>query len=381
MYIALTLYVKYNYLSIYMKRQRFFLIISLLVSFSLFFLFFRVITPDSEIITENKDLSRGASLIEAIIDNVSQNEPESPNLPLRMLFFGDLMLDRHVGEKINKYGLDHLLGKLNEDSFTKNYDLVGANLEGATTNNGEHYLPHNAYDFAFSPSLISELKKYNFNFFALANNHLSDQGKKGIDETYKNLSDIQFNYVGCSDAYLSSSTEIIEAKFGNDFPILNSNNCSDIILEMKNHKVGFLSLSLVYHDIDSEKIIERIKALKEKSDLVIVNIHFGLEYQAKANQKQEQLAHSMIDNGADVIIGHHPHVIQNYEVYKGKPIFYSLGNFIFDQYFSAETQEGLAIALDIDWENNLEKNEPKIDFVVYKIRTKGSQIVEITKTP
>ena len=364
-----------------MNRQRFFLIISLLISFSLLFLFFRVITPDTEIMTENKDLSRGSSLINTIVDNMGESGPESQNLPLRMLFFGDLMLDRHVGEKIDKYGLDYLLGKLNEGEFTSGYDLAGANLEGATTNNGSHYLPDNAYDFAFSPSLISELKNYNFNFFSLANNHLSDQGKKGIDETYKNLSDIQFNYVGCSDAYLSSSTEIVEAKFGNDFPILNSDNCSDIILEMKNHKVGFLSLSLVYHDIDSDEIIERIKRLKEKSDIVIVNIHFGLEYQGKANSKQEKLAHAMIDNGADIIIGHHPHVIQNYEIYNGKPIFYSLGNFIFDQYFSSETQEGLAIALDINWENNSEKNEPKIDFVVYKIKTKGSQIVEITKTP
>ena len=207
--IALILYNIYNYLSIYMNRQRFFLIISLLISFSLLFLFFRVITPDTEIMTENKDLSRGSSLINTIVDNMGESGSESQNLPLRMMFFGDLMLDRHVGEKIDKYGLDYLLGKLNEGEFTSGYDLVGANLEGATTNNGSHYLPDNAYDFAFSPSLISELKKYNFNFFSLANNHLSDQGKKGIDETYKNLSDIQFNYVGCFDAYLSSSTEMI----------------------------------------------------------------------------------------------------------------------------------------------------------------------------
>jgi poly-gamma-glutamate synthesis protein (capsule biosynthesis protein) len=77
----------------------------------------------------------------------------------------------------------------------------------------------------------------------------------------------------------------------------------------------------------------------------------------------------MVDAGADIIVGHHPHVIQNYEVYKGKPIFYSLGNFIFDQYFSKETQEGLAVAVSVKGE------EIKSD--VYMIKTKGSEIAEI----
>ena len=85
----------------------------------------------------------------------------------------------------------------------------------------------------------------------------------------------------------------------------------------------------------------------------------------------------MVDSGADIIIGHHPHVIQNYEIYKERPIFYSLGNFIFDQYFSAETQEGLAIKIIL----SDEKEGTKIASEVYKIKTKGSKIEEISKMP
>ncbi len=293
---------------------------------------------------------------------------------IRMLFFGDLMLDRHVGEKISTYGLDYLLEKLKQNDFTDGYDLVGVNLEGAVSNDGEHYPPHNLYDFAFSPDLIEELKKYNFNFFNLANNHLSDQGQKGIGETYQNLSDLGFYYSGCRDAFLSPSDEFAEVIRGEQQVVLSENNCSEIIINIKNKKIAFLGFSLVYKNIDEGKVIEKIKKLKEQSDLVVVNVHFGIEYQTIASPLQVNLARKMVDSGADIIIGHHPHVAQDYEIYQQKPIFYSLGNFIFDQYFSSETQEGLAISLTINEVGGIVSE-------VYKIKTKGSRIEEILKIP
>lgn len=307
------------------------------------------------------------------------------NEPIKLLFFGDLMLDRHVREKINKYGLNYLIEKLIEDDFTNSYDIVGANLEGAVTNNGAHYPPENLYDFAFSPEVVAELKNYNFNFFNLANNHLSDQGQKGIRETYQNLSDLGFYYSGCRDAFLSESLGSLESSEGLEEvsnpiftqvikgeaqPVLSEENCSEIILNIKNRRVAFLGFSIVYRGIDEDRIIERIGALKEESDFVVVNVHFGIEYQPRASVSQVNLARKMVDNGADVIIGHHPHVIQNYETYQGKPIFYSLGNFIFDQYFSPETQEGLAVAITLGADGD-------VDSEIYKIKTSGSRVEEI----
>ena len=80
---------------------------------------------------------------------------------------------------------------------------------------------------------------------------------------------------------------------------------------------------------------------------MIVFLHWGEEYQLISSSSQRKLAHSLIDAGADLIIGSHPHVVQEIEKYKGKLIFYSLGNFIFDQYFSRETQKGLAVSLEL----------------------------------
>lgn len=265
------------------------------------------------------------------IDNFSlaasrqRGEEKTPHL--RLLFFGDLMLDRHIGEKIKEKGFPYLLENLDEKKFFHGYDLIGCNLEGAVTDKGAHYNPAISYDFAFAPEIISNLKKYNFNFFNLANNHFADQGERGIIETRKNLDNLGFYYSGCPDGQIDV--------------------CSEKIIEIKGKKIGMAGFSMVYQKIDEAKAARMIRELAETTDLVIVNIHWGQEYEHQFNKIQQETARALIDAGADVIIGHHPHVVQGLEVYKNKPIFYCLGNFIFDQYFSRETQEGLAIGITL----------------------------------
>jgi AmmeMemoRadiSam system protein B len=246
---------------------------------------------------------------------------------LNFLFFGDLILDRHVKEKIDANGLDYLFEKIDKDFFN-DYDIISANLEGAITNNGLHYDPIMEYDFAFNPELIKELKKYNFNFFNLANNHITDQGEQGINETRNNLDNLNINYVGCKDTKIGG--------------------CSSKVIELNNRKIGIIGLSMVYSDFDLLKVGETINGTSSSTDFVIANIHWGDEYAQQFNKEQQEVAHSLIDEGVDIIIGHHPHVVQGIEIYKNKPIFYSLGNFIFDQYFSSDAQKGLAVSLEFN---------------------------------
>ncbi len=248
---------------------------------------------------------------------------------LKFLFFGDLMLDRHVGEKLAGKNIDYLLGDLDREGnrIWSDLDLVGANLEGAVTDGGAHYSPAMAYDFAFTPERINELKQYGFNFFNLANNHISDQGDKGLRETRNNLHKLEFNFSGDVDAAVSQE--------------------SLKIISIKEKKIAMLGLSMVYHNFDLEEAKKLVDEAKKGSDLVIINIHWGTEYQHQFSRQQQSIGRALIDSGADIIIGHHPHVVQGMEIYQGKPIFYSLGNFIFDQYFSADTQQGLAVSLNI----------------------------------
>lgn len=256
---------------------------------------------------------------------------EDARRPLRMLFWGDMMLDRHVGERIERSGLEYIFEKLASTSFFANYDLISANLEGTVTNNGQHYDPIRVYDFAFQPDIINGLKKYNFNFFNLANNHFDDQGARGMKETRENLDSLGFDYSGCSNGVVATG--------------------SSKVITLGDKKIGMVGFSALWNQLDPEIAGEAVAGLSEHTDLIIINIHWGEEYMPEANEKQQALAHLLIDAGADIIIGHHPHVTQGIETYKNKLIFYSLGNFIFDQYFSEETQAGLAVEIIIDNED------------------------------
>jgi len=269
--------------------------------------------------------------------------------PVKILFVGDLMLDRYVADLDRRKGIGYFFDKIiqSDKNFFSGYDLVSANLEGAVTNNGEHYSPVNGNDFAFLPENVSSLKKYNFNFFNIANNHLYDQGEKGYQETKQNLDSLKFDYSGCPDRMVG--------------------DCSVKILNISEKKIGMVGASMVYGVFDTEKLKKQIQDLKSKTDFIVVNIHWGAEYAHNYNKVQQKTAHELIDAGADIIVGHHPHVVQGVEIYKNHPIFYSLGNFIFDQYFSSDTQEGLSLGMNYSSE--------KLEINLYPLKSKNSQVV------
>jgi len=305
----------------YMKDQHFWLLSVVLLGLTIglilvFLLAGPVITPVSGVVLSDK--------LEPLKYEARKIEIVEKQEPLKFLFVGDIMLDRNVGKVIEKEGFGYLFSTLPEDFFD-GYNLVSANLESAVTENGEHYVPHNKYDFAISPERLEKLTDVGFNFFTIANNHIADQGQNGIEETREFLDLSEIDYVGCNDKEVG--------------------DCSVKIVEIEDRKIGMLGFSMVYGLFNQEKALEMIAELASSTDLVIINIHWGVEYAHYKNKIQENLAHKIIDAGADVIIGHHPHVVQGMEVYKSKLIFYSLGNFIFDQYFSDATQEGLGVEL------------------------------------
>ncbi|NTW22680.1 CapA family protein [Candidatus Falkowbacteria bacterium] len=264
----------------------------------------------------------------AVVASTSEIEPAAvADKGFSGLFFGDIMIDRHVATRIKNDDIASLMGGLSGESgkFFKDYDLVSANLEGAVTDKGAHYALQLTNDFAFKPATVASFKQYGFNFFNLANNHLTDQGQKGVTETRTNLSALGFGYSGCADRQIG--------------------DCSGAVKELNGTKIALLGFSMVYGDLDSAAAKLKVAEAKKQNDFVLVNVHWGTEYTHQFSKKQQALGHALVDAGADAVIGHHPHVTQGIERYKGKPIFYSLGNFIFDQYFSRDTQESLAIGL------------------------------------
>lgn len=242
----------------------------------------------------------------------------------KILFVGDIMMGRYVRTLINKNGSDYPFAKLPEDFF-KGYNLVMANLEGPITK--RFVTGGTSMVFGFPPDTGEILQKHGITTVTLGNNHTMNRGVEGVAETEQYLKDAGIEFLG------KQSGESWE----------------DSVLqkEINGFKITFISLHDAERDIDEDAAKEIIKKADVISDYVIVQPHWGIEYKHTANERQTRLAHDWIDNGADIIIGHHPHVVENMEIYNGKAIFYSLGNFIFDQYFSTDSQEEMALALEI----------------------------------
>lgn len=241
-----------------------------------------------------------------------------------LLMFGDIMLDRNVKKQMDNNGADYILKELAGEGnrFFMGMDAVHANLEGPFADRRRS--TEKSIAFRFDPALLPMLKRYNFSIFDNANNHSLDMGAVGFKESQLNLAQAGLDFYGSQ---------------------YNINSSSLLIKPIGDFSFAFVGINDANGPIDEDKAAALIKEGENRADYVIVNMHWGEEYKEISNGRQRDLARKFIDAGADAIIGHHPHVVEEMEVYKNRPIFYSLGNFIFDQYFSVPTQQGLAAGL------------------------------------
>ena len=300
-------------------------------------------------------------------DLLGEREIKLKPEPIEIILVGDIMLSRNVAEAINKAG-DPELPFRHVSDFLKSADFAFGNLESPFSGSDK---------FAPSPSLVFNAPKKNvlglvennFKILSLANNHTLDQKLEGLIHTKTFLDENGIKTVGAG----KNQAEAWQAQ----------------VIEVKGKRIGFLAASYAsYNDggktrneyvarmEDLDNLKSEILNLKSYADFIIVAMHAGTEYTHKPREEQVDFARAAVDFGADVVGGHHPHWIQPIEVYRptllpspsngegGPPaggtgeveqkpiglIFYSLGNFIFDQEWSQKTKEGLATRLTIDQE-------------------------------
>jgi poly-gamma-glutamate capsule biosynthesis protein CapA/YwtB (metallophosphatase superfamily)/uncharacterized membrane protein (UPF0127 family) len=257
------------------------------------------------------------------INNFSEKE-------IKLLFVGDIMMTRSVEGKINDLNKKFIFPFLNILNYLKSFDYVIANLEGSVSDKGTKV--GSKYSFRMKPEVAPALKDANINVVNLANNHIFDYSKVAFEDTLKSLEKNNIKYFGNSYEPLIIEKEGVKIGFLGFSDFLKH-------LEVRENKIGVAVIN--------DNLNEVIRKAKEKVDILIISFHWGEEYQKLANERQEKLAKIAIDSGADLVIGHHPHVIQDIEKYKNKFIFYSLGNFIFDQNFSKETMIGGGVEVSI----------------------------------
>jgi poly-gamma-glutamate synthesis protein (capsule biosynthesis protein) len=254
------------------------------------------------------------------------------NQPITLIFVGDIMLDRGVKFMVEKYGggdYKFLFSKITDE--LKRADVLFGNLESIISNKGKKV--GSIYSFRAEPEAIEGLKFAGFDILSVANNHIFDYGREGMEDSFKRLKEAKIDFVGGGFNEKEAFAPAIKKINGIKIAFLAYTNLGSEYWSAKGNRSGIAWLT-------AENLKKGIKEAKENADLVIVSMHFGKEYKRELNSEQKYFAHLAIDSGADLVIGHHPHVVQEIENYKGKYIAYSLGNFVFDQTFSQETMKG-----------------------------------------
>lgn len=249
---------------------------------------------------------------------VGHTKPDPTDLET-IRFTGDVMLARHVETLMNQYGSAYPYQQI---STPPNTSWVG-NFEAAVPD--DHVKTKDfTLKFSVDTKHLSALKDFGMTHLSLANNHSYDFGEEGFSETKDNLS--AFTTFGDPNGVTGASVTKIDVKGGT---------------------IGVVALHAVVVVPTEQELSELMYKLSLETDAQIAYVHWGEEYAETHNATQEALAHTLIDKGVDAVIGHHPHVVQDIGMYRGKPIFYSLGNFIFDQYFDERVQEGLVVAVSL----------------------------------
>ena len=251
-----------------------------------------------------------------------------------LIAVGDLMLARGIKEKAKLYGWDYFFEKVKD--ILKSGDITFGVLDAPISNRGKPNpsKPKDSPLFKTEPEVIFALKKAGFSVLCLANNHILDYGEEGLVDTIKYLKKAEISYFGAGK---------------------NENEArKPAIIEKSGVKVAFFGYTYTYKaskntpgcPILEEKIIkEDIHNLKDKVDFIVVSFHDGIEYSDYPTPHRVKLARKAIDWGADIVLGHHPHVLQGVEKYKQGFIAHSLGNFISDLADSKYRKEAMSKCL------------------------------------
>jgi poly-gamma-glutamate capsule biosynthesis protein CapA/YwtB (metallophosphatase superfamily) len=249
---------------------------------------------------------------------------------------GDLMMAGSALQIIRSKGPDYPFDSTR--AVLSSADLAIANLEAPFGTEGRPFPKQ--FTFLVPPEFASGLANAGFDAVNLANNHILDFGRRPFFTTLGLLDSLGIAVCGAGEN-------------------LDSAEAGTVVVR-KGWRTAFLGFSLTYPEAFwasakksgtafavKERIARRIAALRPDCDLVVASFHWGKELHARPEPYQTEFAHAAIDAGADLVLGHHPHVPQGFELYKGKPVAYSLGNFVFGSR-SAQCREGILFVARFD---------------------------------
>ncbi len=271
-----------------------------------------------------------------------------------LVLSGDMMLDRGVRNSINKNFNGDYSALFEKLDVLKKADITFANLEGPASDQGKD--GRNLYSFRMDPSVVPALRGAGISILSVANNHVGDWGRESYLDTLVRLKENELSYTGGGINKSEAETPVIIEKYGIKIGFLGFSDVGPEWLQVGESQTGILLGN-------NPRLDEIVQNASQQVDHLVVSFHFGDEYKTTHNKRQAMLARRAIDAGAKIVVGHHPHVVQDTEVYKNGFIAYSLGNFIFDQSFSENTMQGLLLEVKLwkDGAMSVKKNTVKLN--------------------
>jgi poly-gamma-glutamate synthesis protein (capsule biosynthesis protein) len=261
-----------------------------------------------------------------------------PPVPFKSIMAGgDVIWDRGVANSIARNGVSYLIEDLKP--LFKTADIAFANLENPVSIRGDKYNLDKGIFFRANPAYMNILTDMGINLVSLSNNHMFDYGMTAALDTVHHLNQNKIHYVG--------------------FGLNREEAAKGKTYELGSRKIKFMGYNTVYpYNVDAkentpgilmvnhETLKKEIRKAKKGTDYLIIAIHSGKEYDYYPEKEKQELYRKMIDYGADIILGSHPHVTQTIEYYKNKPIVYSTGNLLFDQYRFSKTRDEMVVELN-----------------------------------
>ncbi len=252
---------------------------------------------------------------------------------VRLLFFGDINLGRTVGQKLLQGKTDYPFAEIRDGLAEA--DFVFANLESVISDqHGETQSKKSNIVFCAPPIAGAVLRDAHIAIVSTANNHAYDYGIKGIVETVHALNDAGVLFAGTTADSAAGFPPVIVEKYGIRIGFIAYTQ----FVNFRGHWHGYISL------YDSLRARKEIDSLKRKVDFVVASFHGGEEYRDTADAKTMHQLHQLAEYGADIVIGHHPHVPRGVQAYGRSLIFISLGNFVFYQPQFVWTQRSYGVS-------------------------------------
>lgn len=267
---------------------------------------------------------------------------------------GDLMLGRRVAIAMEENGAFYPFEQM--APFLQNADLTFGNLETTLSQRGTP-IPGKGIWFRCDPSAAEALKEAGYDVLSIANNHILDYDSPALIDTLNVLREQGIEPVGAGEDLEEAVQPVIKDVNQQKIAFIAATEMADIFwnyqyprtFEAKPDQPGV-------QKFDADQLVKTVSSLRDQVDVIVVSLHWGTEYSDYPEAYQKETAHRLVDAGANLIIGHHPHCLQGVEIYNGAFIAYSLGNFVFDKQRRSKCQETVVVKTFFR-ENELQKVE------------------------